>query len=266
MKNSSKRIFTLIILFVSVLVFSTITASAAVASVPQTYTTADESMEIETKYKKASTNQITFNSNGGKIGTKTKVITNLKKGAKIKLPTTPKRKGYDFKGWYTKKNGGKKISVNAKPIKSVTLYAQWTKKKSTSANSKIVGSWVYFGKEYKSNYNFFTGSTEYGFKDVVKTYYFRENGSFINIKTVGKDPTAIHGKYKVSNGKIYFTNIVYEPGTQYEERLKDRVHEYKLGIGKNTGREYILIPSLEYYGEPYSNIKLGVEYYREKLK
>jgi uncharacterized repeat protein (TIGR02543 family) len=45
-----------------------------------------------------------------------------------KLPK-PKRTGYIFKGWYTKKTGGKKVSASTlyRITKNLTLYAHWKK-------------------------------------------------------------------------------------------------------------------------------------------
>ena len=132
MKKSSKRIFTLLILLVNVLIFSMLAVSAATASTPQISLITDDGIEIEAKYKKTSTNKITFNANGGKIGSKKTVAINIKKGAKInKFPSTPKRTGYKFMGWYNKKSGGKKVTVSTKPRKSITLFAQWSKKTSS---------------------------------------------------------------------------------------------------------------------------------------
>jgi len=45
-----------------------------------------------------------------------------------KLPT-PSKKGYTFKGWWTKKSGGAKVTSKTKPTKSMTIYAQWAAKK-----------------------------------------------------------------------------------------------------------------------------------------
>ena len=129
MKNS-KIILTLTILFLSVLVFSMLTVTAAALNTPQTYTTTDNSIQIEVKYKKVSTYKITFNGNGGKIGLKKSVSTEIKKGSLIKkFPTMPKRNGHRFIGWYTKKSGGTKVVVNSKPLNDFTLYAHWKKLK-----------------------------------------------------------------------------------------------------------------------------------------
>ena len=75
MKNSSKILALLIILFATVVIFSILPVTASVLITPQTDTTTQEDVLIEAKYKKASTNKITFNGNGGKIGSKAIVTT-----------------------------------------------------------------------------------------------------------------------------------------------------------------------------------------------
>jgi uncharacterized repeat protein (TIGR02543 family) len=73
---------------------------------------------------------VKFNVNGGKklkaSGAKKTVIFGKKYG-KLVMPV---RKGYAFKGWYTKKKGGTKITAKSvvKITKAMTLYAQWKKK------------------------------------------------------------------------------------------------------------------------------------------
>jgi len=217
MKNSSKRIFTLIILFVSVLVFSMLAVSSAVASVSQPYATADESIEIEAKYKKASTNKITFNANGGKIGSKNTVAMNIKKGAKIKkFPTTPKRTGYSFKGWFTKKTGGTKINVNTKPSKSLTYYAQWTKKTSSKVLSaeekKLVGIWVWGQSGGSGVYSVVSGNylraTGGG-----EVFSFANDRTFRQIFTRSSDTqyeTERKGSWHVSGGTVYLKNQLFK--------------------------------------------------------
>jgi uncharacterized repeat protein (TIGR02543 family) len=78
----------------------------------------------------AATKKVTvkFNANGGKTSKKSKKVTyNVKIG---KLPKAT-RANYTFKGWYTKKSGGKKYTTTTKvTTKKLTLYAQWKKKSS----------------------------------------------------------------------------------------------------------------------------------------
>lgn len=66
---------------------------------------------------------VAFNANGGKSEfSKLTVLNGEKYG---KLPSV-ERKGYTFKGWYTKKTGGKKVTKDTKAVFG-TLYARWTK-------------------------------------------------------------------------------------------------------------------------------------------
>ena len=53
----------------------------------------------------------------------------IQKGAKATEPNPPTQTGYDFKGWYTAKDGGEKINFTEKSFESTTtLYAHWEKK------------------------------------------------------------------------------------------------------------------------------------------
>ncbi len=74
---------------------------------------------------KADSYKVTFNPNGGSVGTKSKNVT--KDGTYGTLPT-PTRSGYTFQGWYTKASGGTKITSSTKVTVTAdqTLYAHWT--------------------------------------------------------------------------------------------------------------------------------------------
>ena len=147
---------------------------------------------IKESKEKSLPHNITWNCNGGKIGSKTIISTSVKKGSKIKnLAIAPKRDGYDFKGWYTKKNSGTKITKNTIPKKSVTFYAQWVKKRSVS---KIVGKWQmgYW------RYNNLTGN----YKMTQQNYYFYADGRF-QYFDIDSSSEKFEGKYSVSNGKVY---------------------------------------------------------------
>jgi len=189
MKNS-KKILALLILFVSVAMFSILPATASVLNEAQKHTTDDNGIQIEAKFKKITSYKITFNCNGGKIGSKKTTVKNIKKGAKIKkFPATPKRTGYTFQGWYTKKSGGKKINKNTKPTKSATVYTHWVK--ITSA-SKVVGHWK------NSQFDPYYGAI------IWYDYYFYANGKFEEYRHKPIILEKTKGKYSVSNGKVYF--------------------------------------------------------------
>jgi uncharacterized repeat protein (TIGR02543 family) len=67
---------------------------------------------------------VKFNSVGGSKIAK-KIVENKKAVSKLLKPT---KKGYKFRGWYTKKKGGKKISKKTKIKRNVTYYAHWKKR------------------------------------------------------------------------------------------------------------------------------------------
>ncbi|MDR1292726.1 MAG: InlB B-repeat-containing protein, partial [Clostridiales Family XIII bacterium] len=71
---------------------------------------------------------ITFNANGGKVSGKSKLVKSMKKGSKLGKLKTPTRKGYKFRGWYTKKTNGKKISAGTRAARDATYYAYWKKR------------------------------------------------------------------------------------------------------------------------------------------
>lgn len=94
----------------------------------------------------------TFNPNGGTVAVKTKTVA---LGAKIGALPNPSRGGYVFKGWYTAKSGGTKVTASTKSPKKLgqkTVYARWapattytfnanggsvgTKSKTVAANAK----------------------------------------------------------------------------------------------------------------------------------
>ena len=171
--------------------------------------------------------KVTWNANGGKIGTSNTKVTSVKNGAKIgKLLKAPKRNGYEFKGWYTKKSGGKKITTSTKIKKKVIHYAQWKKKATTDANpnidAKLLGSWTY----------------------TSKFYTFKSDGTFIFTSIGGGASSISTGKYKTSNGKITFTNVKEEYGNGLVKNYPDTVAEYR--FEKFNGDEYLKIPTLEY--------------------
>ena len=96
--------------------------------------------------------QVTFNANGGKIDGAASVKVLVQKGKAVGTLPKASKSGYSFKGWYTKKSKGSKISANTKIKKNITYYAQWTAKKYTvtlkkSGSGKVSGGGK---KAYKS--------------------------------------------------------------------------------------------------------------------
>ena len=128
---------------------------------------------------------VKFNANGSGASVKTskKTVTVGKKYGK--LPTAT-RKGYTFKGWYTKKSGGTKVtsSTTVTKKKTHTLYAHWTKKGSSSSESKgKLYAVIIAGCNDKDNGYTYHGATEFCNKlkkNKLKEYTTKES----NIKLV----------------------------------------------------------------------------------
>jgi len=97
----------------------------------------------------AATKKITvkFDANGGAVS---RSSAKYKVGSKFKNLPKATRERYEFKGWYTKKKGGKKIS-NGKKVtfkKTTTLYAHWgAVKVSLSVRSFLGKTFAYIEKK-----------------------------------------------------------------------------------------------------------------------
>ena len=185
--------------------------------------------------------KVTWNANGGKIGKANIKLTTVKKNAKVgRLLKAPVRSGYEFKGWYTKKSGGKKITSATKVKNKVAYYAQWKKKAVSNIDSKLLGGW-------RTSYD-----GTYYYRTYLVQYFFLKNGTckFFDTRHPGYHMEA---KYKTSNGKIYLTDYyyVYSAAEVPNLRHADKVVEYD--IGKDSKGEYLRIGNI--MGETdYSNI------------
>lgn len=100
------------------------TTVRAVAVQNGQFDSAVSAMTITPKYT------ATFHANGGYIGKKSVTKTSksgIAYGGKVGKLVNPKRKGYAFLGWYTKKSGGKQIDASTKLKADTTFYARWAK-------------------------------------------------------------------------------------------------------------------------------------------
>jgi len=206
-----KRI--LVLLFFAAAIAGIIAPVSATESVNKDKVYSVESKEKSVKYK------VTWNANGGKIGNKKTVTTNVNKGSKLgTLPKTT-RPGYELKGWYTKKTGGTKINKNTKPKKNIAYYAQWKAlkwKKLGSGNFKDnISSYISYSKgteEVTVDFyvNFKKNKTKAG------TLFISKTGN--NIKTYILDykgnKTTSSNIISKKNAKEYYNVITDEWGKQ----------------------------------------------------
>lgn len=68
---------------------------------------------------------VKFDANGGTVDVKSAVTNNEGKLTIDKLPEAERSGNYEFNGWYTQEEGGKKITLNTVFEKDTTVYAQW---------------------------------------------------------------------------------------------------------------------------------------------
>jgi uncharacterized repeat protein (TIGR02543 family) len=80
---------------------------------------------------------VSFDAMGGKVSKSSKTVTFGQKHAALPTPTKYLK---DFKGWYTKKSGGNKITASTKvsTAKDYTLYARWTAAKAKVVKCKVL--------------------------------------------------------------------------------------------------------------------------------
>lgn len=227
MNKLGKR--TLLMLVATALIVSLVPAISFAAITTNTEKTDTGSIKIASKAKTASY-KVTWNGNGGKIGTKKTVLTTVKKGSKLaNLAITPKRNGYTFKGWYTKKSGGNKITKNTKPTKTLTIYAHWSKKTSNrvlNANEKkLVGKW-------KVSW------------DGSGIYQFNEDGTYLLIRSIKSISKAFSGYYSVKN-EVLTLQYQYCPDyTSYGSNLWSSEWEtskHKLKLIMEDGKQFMIL-------------------------
>ena len=96
-------------------------------------------------------------------------------------------------------------------------------------DTKLVGNWQHSGTNY------------------IYDYFFYKDGSFEYFRRQGSGGGGADGKYRTSNGKIYFSELNSINAIGERTPYDDIVFEYEFGKD-NTG-EYLLICHLNYLGE-----------------
>ena len=227
-----------IILIVSVFMVSMVSATVHAVSAPIEKN--KDIIQIEAKEKKIIKYKVTWNGNGGKIASKKTVTTTVKKSSNINKLPTPKRTGYTFKGWYTKKTNGKKINKSFKPTKNLILFAQWKKTNSKTANSRVLTS-----AEKK-----LLGSWGRANSDMAAIYTFKSDGTYNNgfkIGSLSRD-VSLDGKWYISGNTLYMNDL---HGQQSDDEGKtwtprelvnpNKKHNYK--IATDELGEYLQLSS-----------------------
>lgn len=140
---------------------------------------------------------VKFNANSGSVKTKSMKVTYSKKYGTL---PSPKRKGYSFTGWYTKKSGGTKITSTSKVKikKTTTLYAHWKKVSvKTTAISKLQNV---KGKNLQVTIKKVSGAAGYQVR-------YATNSSMKSAKTVTVKKSTKATISKLKKGKKYYVQV-----------------------------------------------------------
>lgn len=137
---------------------------------------------------------ITFYANGGSVKTTKKTVT---EGETYGTLPDAARAKYAFKGWYTAKSGGKKVTSATKATGNASVYAQWTKitvKKASISKLKNVS-----GKKAKVTLKKVSGAN--GYQIVYST-----SKKFKSAKKTTATKTSVTLK-KLKKGKTYYVKV-----------------------------------------------------------
>jgi uncharacterized repeat protein (TIGR02543 family) len=234
-------------LVLAVAMLISVMAVATVSATSDMNEKTNTGITIDSKEKKVTSYKITWNANGGKIGSKKTKITSVKRGSKIgKLVAASKRSKYSFKGWFTKKSEGKKITKNTKVTKKVTFFAQWKKKTKVlnAAEKKLVGIWSRIRSGGGSFYNFNSDGT---FGNLAR----------IQIGNFAATSYYWEGVWHVTGGSIYMTTLRAQVCRDSRELRAGEVWE-KAG----TWEPY----SLNNPNNKFNNYKIGIDERGEYLQ
>lgn len=189
----------------------------------------------------AKTYKLTFNANGGKVGTKSKNVSSDSTYGKLPKPT--KSNKY-FRGWYTKKTGGSRVKSSYKVTisKNTTVYARWVTQGTVKVKSGSLNVRTGAGTKYKVK-NSLKKNSKFGILnttgDWYKIYYNGKAGYILKkyakiSGTSNSTPKTKTGTVNIKSGTL---NVRSGAGTSYSVigSLKKNV---KVTITKTSGSWY----------------------------
>lgn len=175
----------------------------------ETVLTSESNKKIYAHWK-AKTCTVTFDANGGKIGTENTSTKTETYDSNYELPSAPTRTGYRFVGWFTDTEYTTQVttSTNVKKYVAHTLYAKWTIKTfdvTFNANGGKIGSYTSanVNQTYNSNYKMPDDPERTGY-DFVGWYTEQADGSGTKVTTTDKvEKESTHTLYAHWKAKTY---------------------------------------------------------------
>jgi len=171
---------------------------------------------------------VSLNANGGKVASSAKSV---KAGATLGSLPNPTRKGYTFKGWYTARSGGSKVTSSSKMGSAdKVLYAHWAGKKYTvkfvangGKSLSVKSKSVTMGKSYKKLAS--VKRTGYSFQG----WYTAKSGGVKVTSSVKFTKAAGQKLYAHWKAKTYTVNLKPQSGHVSKTSVKVTYHaKYKV--------------------------------------
>ncbi len=204
----------------------------------------------------ASKKKVVFNANKGRVS---KTVKYVKKGRTYGTLPTPKRSGYGFLGWFTRKSGGTKITSSTKvtTTKKRTLYAHWGKKLTVyfNANNGSVSTKKKTITRYKKYYTLPTPTRE-GY--IFMGWYTKKSGGKVVTRSTivkAKKSYTLYARWKekikvacVGASIVYGTGLSSRNTYSYPAQLQAKLGKYYnvnnygasgTTVGLYTGKSYL---------------------------
>ena len=168
---------------------------------------------------------VTFDPNGGSVGTPQKSVTYGQTYGELPTPT---RSHYTFNGWYTAKTGGTRVMADTTvtAVAPHTLYAQWSPTRYQVTWSNGTGYTISVNRTSSPNAGAVTGALSSGaavyYGDQLSVTYTAATGYSIT----SKGASAITVSGNVNSSQIYATSVVnsykvsWNTGTGYTITVK----------------------------------------------
>ncbi len=181
---------------------------------------------------------VTFDANTGSCGTKT--IKYTADQANVKLPTATKA-GYTFKGWYTAKTGGTKVTSVSNVYKNRTVYAQWTANSYVATLNANTGSCSTKSVKYTANQSKITLPTPKKTGYTFKGWYTKKTGGTkVTASTLAKTfkNTTVYAQWTVNKYTVKLNangGFIGKTSVKSQSAKVNYNSKYTLKTPKRTG-------------------------------
>ena len=213
--------------------------------------------------------KVTFNANGGSVGTSSKTV---KYDSTYGTLPTPTRTGYEFQGWYTSKSGGSRVTSSSTVTAESdhTLYARWKAVKMTVNFDKTDCRVDYSSKTvtYNSSYGGLATPKREGYT-FLGWYTKKDGGEKVTVDTIVTKTTdhTLYAHWEKSSsgdgGGGQSGTIIAKSPVKFTEFTGENPYGGKYYIGKDDATLIVTVtPNIS--GFSIKNVdRVGIELYKD---